>query len=74
MIYFQETRKIGLILLILALIGSFMMSIYNMYLPLNIFESLGVAIINTIIIYGIRKKLASLNQIFKLVYCQKLCF
>ncbi len=68
MVYFQETRKTGVVLLILGLIGSFIIIIYSMHLPLDILDSLGIAIISTIVIYAIKKKLASLNQIFKLVY------
>ncbi len=68
MTYFQETRKIGAILLILGLNGSFIMIIPSMNFPLDLFEPFGVAIISTIIIYSLKKKLTSLNQIFKLIY------
>ena len=67
MTYFRETRKIGMILLVLGLTGAFM-SIYIMYIPLYILGSTGVAIISTISIYSIKEKLVSLNQIFKLIY------
>jgi len=68
MIYFQETRKIGTIFLILGIIGSFMTAIYGTYSILDVLELLGVSIISTLIIYAIKEKLVSLNQIFRLMY------
>jgi len=68
MIYFQETFKIGVILISLGILGGLIAIIYDMSLLLYIIESFGVAIISTMIIYTIKEKLISLNQIFKLVY------
>jgi len=68
MLYFQETLKIGAILLSLEIFGGLSASIYDMSLLLCIIKLFGVAIISTVIIYSIKGKLISLNQIFKLVY------
>ena len=67
MVYFKETRKTGMILLILGLAVAFM-SIYSIQLPLDVLESAVIAVISTVIIYLIKEKLVSLNQIFKLIY------
>lgn len=66
-VYFKETRKTGMILLILGLAVAFM-STYGIYLPLDVLESAVIAVISTLIIYIIKEKLVSLNQIFKLIY------
>jgi len=68
MLYFQETRKTGIILLILGLIGSLIVILSDLHLSIDIFGSAGVAIITTVIIYYLKEKLAPLNLIFKLIY------
>ncbi len=66
--YFKETRKSGLILLILGLIDSIMI-IYLNHNDLQIFlGSVIVASIITLIIYYLKKYLIELNQIIKAAY------
>ncbi len=66
--YFKETRKSGVILLILGLIYA----IINIYLNhtnlQKILESIILASITTIIIYYSKKYLIELNQILKAAY------
>ncbi len=66
--FFQETRKSGLILIVLGLAAA----IINIYLNLNnfleILGSLIVAIITTILIYSLKKYLIELNQVIKAAY------
>jgi undecaprenyl-diphosphatase len=66
--YFKETRKSGLILLILGLTNA-IINIYLNHIELQkILESIIVAIMTTIIIYYSKKYLIELNQILKAAY------
>ena len=66
--YFKETRKSGLILLILGLTNA-IINIYLNHIELQkILESIIVAIMTTIIIYNSKKYLIELNQILKAAY------
>ncbi len=66
--YFKETRKSGLILLILGLTGGIMYIYLNFINPREILFSIVVAFITTIIIYYSRNYLIELNQILKAAY------
>ena len=68
MTYFKETRKAGVTLIILGLIEGFTSVFCGVNFPFDIFGSILVAIISTVIIYSFRKKFVSLNQIFRLIY------
>ncbi|MGO9388091.1 MAG: hypothetical protein ACLPWD_08615 [Methanobacterium sp.] len=66
--YFKETRKSGLILLILGLIYA-IINIYLNHIDLQkIIGSIILASITTIIIYYSKKYLIELNQIIKAAY------
>ena len=64
--YFNETRKIGILLILGVAVAS--IGAYITHLPLDVSGSAVIAIISTVLIYLIKEKLVSLNQIFKLVY------
>ena len=66
--YFEETRKSGLILMILGLTSGFTYIYLNLNNSLEIVGSIMLAIIITILIYYSRKYLIELNQIFKAAY------
>ncbi len=68
MIYFKETRKSGIVLFILGITGGFVNIFSDVNFPLDIFGSVGIAIVSTVIIYLFKEKLAPLNQIFRLIY------
>ncbi len=68
MIYFRETRKIGVILAILGLIGGFSRVFAGVHFPFDIIGSIVVSIIVSLAIYYFRDNLAFLNRAIKGVY------
>ncbi len=60
--YFKETRKIGVILAILGLIGGFSRVFAGVHFPLDIIGSIGVSIIASLTIYYLKDNLTSLNR------------
>lgn len=65
MIYFKETRKIGIILMILGLIGGFSRVFAGVHFPLDIIGSIGVSIVVSLAVYYFNDNLDFLNRIFK---------
>lgn len=68
MIYFKETRKLGVILGILGLIGGFARVFAGVHFPFDILGSIGIAIISSLIIYYFKDSLNLLNSIIKKIY------
>lgn len=68
MIYFKETRKLGVILGILGLIGGFARVFAGVHFPFDILGSIGIAIIASLIIYYFKDSLNLLNSIIKKIY------
>jgi undecaprenyl-diphosphatase len=66
--YFKETRKSGLILLILGLTSGILYIYLNYINSREILLSIVLAFITTIIIYYSRNYLIELNQILKAAY------
>lgn len=65
---FMETRKSGIILIILALFGSMLSVLSALVIPLDILTSGLIAMVSTAIIYYLRDSLIGVNQIFKAMY------
>ena len=61
-IYFKKTRVPGLILTLAGLIGGFARVYCGLHFPGDILGSIGVSIVSSSIIYGIRKKLDKIND------------
>ena len=68
MIYFKETRKIGIILMILGLIGGFSRVFAGVHFPLDIIGSIGVSIAVSLAVYYFKDNLDFLNRKFKGIY------
>ena len=68
MIYFKETRKLGIILAILGLIGGFARVFSGVHFPFDILGSVVVAIIISLAIYHLKDKLTFLNRRIKAIY------
>jgi undecaprenyl-diphosphatase len=68
MIYFKETRKLGILLVILGLIGGFARVFVGVHWPFDIIGSLLVAIIASLSIYYFKDSLNFLNRIIKAIY------
>ena len=68
MSYFKETRKIGIILMILGLIGGFSRVFAGVHFPLDIIGSLGVSIIISLVIYYLKDNLTPLNRKIEGIY------
>ena len=68
MIYFKETRKLGIILAILGLIGGFARVFSGVHFPFDIFGSVVVAIIVSLVIYYFRDMFNPLNRFIQEIY------
>ena len=68
MSYFKETRKIGIILAVLGLIGGLSRVFAGVHFPLDILGSVCVAIIVSLVIYYLKDNLAFLNKTVKGIY------
>ena len=68
LIYFKETRIYGVIILILGLIGGFARVFSGIHFPFDIFGSVMVAIISTILIFYFRERFKPLNNLIKQIY------
>jgi undecaprenyl-diphosphatase len=65
LIYFKETRTLGIVLLILGFIGGFARVFSGVHFPLDILGSLIVSIIATVLIYYFRDELKPINNLIK---------
>jgi undecaprenyl-diphosphatase len=61
MIYFKETRKFGIILVILGLIGGFARVFSGVHFPFDIVGSVVVAVIVSLVIYYLKDRFPHLN-------------
>lgn len=68
MVYFKETRKLGVTLVILGLIGGFARVFSGVHFPFDIIGSVVVAIIVSIVIYYFKDNLTPLSQIIRRIY------
>lgn len=68
MICFKETRKIGIFLAILGLIGGFSRVFAGVHFPLDIIGSVGVSILVSLVIYYSRNHLTLLNRTINGIY------
>jgi undecaprenyl-diphosphatase len=68
LIYFKETRIYGVIILILGLIGGFARVFSGIHFPFDIFGSVIVAIISTILIFYFKERFNPLNNVIKQIY------
>lgn len=68
LIYFKETRIAGLIFLILGFIGGLARIFSGIHFPLDIFGSLLVSIISTILIFQFKDRFNLLNKEIKEIY------
>lgn len=67
-IFFKETRKIGLIFLILGLIGGFSRVFCGVHFPMDVLGSVVVSLGSGILIYSVKDRLNSLNNIIQNIY------
>jgi undecaprenyl-diphosphatase len=63
MIYFKETRKFGIILVILGLIGGFARVFSGVHFPFDIIGSVVVAVIVSLAIYYLKDRFTPLNKL-----------
>ena len=68
LIYFKETRIYGFIILILGLIGGFARVFSGIHFPFDIFGSVIVAILSTLLIFYFRERFNPLNNLIKQIY------
>lgn len=68
LIYFKETRILGVIFVILGLIGGFSRVYVGVHFPLDIIGSIGVAFMASYIIYSFRDNLIIINRIIEALY------
>jgi len=68
LIYFRETRIYGIIILILGLIGGFARVFSGIHFPFDIFGSVIVAIISSVLIFHFKERFNSLNNLIKQIY------
>lgn len=68
LIYFKETRNIGLVFLGLSLIGGFARIFSGVHFPLDILGSVVVSIFSTLLIYSMKERLDPLNSIIQNIY------
>jgi undecaprenyl-diphosphatase len=74
LIYFKETRIYGAIILILGLIGGFARVFSGIHFPFDIFGSVIVAIISTILIFYFKERFNPLNNVIKQIYSKLIGF
>ena len=68
LIYFKETRVYGMIILIFGLIGGFARVFSGIHFPFDIFGSVVVAIISSVLIFHFKERFNSLNNLIKQIY------
>jgi undecaprenyl-diphosphatase len=68
LIYFKETRIYGVIILILGLIGGFARVFSGIHFPFDIFGSVIVSIISTLLIFYFKERFNPLNNLIKQIY------
>lgn len=68
LLYFKETRNIGILFLVLGLIGGFARIFSGVHFPLDILGSLVVSLFSTILIYRLRNRLNNLNSFIQNIY------
>jgi undecaprenyl-diphosphatase len=68
LIYFKETRFYGLIILILGLVGGFARVFSGIHFPFDIFGSVVVAIISSVLIFYFKERFNPLNNLIKQIY------
>jgi undecaprenyl-diphosphatase len=66
--YFRETRKIGLLFVVLGLIGGFARVFCGVHFPMDILGSVVVSLIITAAIFKFRNRLKPINKLFKCFY------
>ena len=68
LIYFRETRVYGVIILILGLVGGFARVFSGIHFPFDIFGSVIVAVISSLLIFYFRERFNPLNNLIKGIY------
>ncbi|MEN6290643.1 MAG: undecaprenyl-diphosphatase [Methanobacterium sp.] len=68
LIYFKETKKIGIILAILGVIGGLSRVFAGVHFPLDIIGSLIVSIIISVVVYHFKGRFAPLNKYLINIY------
>lgn len=68
MTYFKQTRKLGILLIILGLIEGLARVFAGLHFPFDILGSIGVSLITSLLIYYFRDKLAPLNKMIRGTY------
>jgi undecaprenyl-diphosphatase len=66
--YFRETRKMGLLFVVLGLIGGFARVFCGVHFPMDILGSVVVSLIITAAIFKFRNRLTHINKLFKGFY------
>jgi len=66
--YFRETRKMGLLFVVLGLIGGFARVFCGVHFPMDILGSVVVSLIITAAIFKFRNRLEPINNLFKGLY------
>ncbi len=68
LIYFKETRIYGVIILILGLVGGFARVFSGIHFPFDIFGSVIVAIISSLLVFYFKERFNPLNNLIKQIY------
>lgn len=68
LIYFRETRILGVLFGILALVGGFSRVFAGVHFPLDIIGSVMVSILASLIVYSLKDHLIIINKIIKALY------
>lgn len=68
LLYFKETRIYGVIILILGLIGGFARVFSGIHFPFDIFGSVIVAVISSLLIFYFKERFNPLNNLIKQIY------
>lgn len=68
LLYFKETRIYGVIILILGLIGGFARVFSGIHFPFDIFGSVIVAVISSLLIFFFKERFNPLNNLIKQIY------
>ena len=68
LVYFKETRIYGVIILILGLVGGFARVFSGIHFPFDIFGSVIVAIISSLLIFHFRERFNPMNNLIKQIY------
>ena len=68
LIYFRQTRVYGIIILILGLVGGFARVFSGIHFPFDIFGSVVVALISSVLIFYFKERFNPLNNLIKQIY------